>query len=406
MYLLSKYPHLKIDKMGELCIGKHNYRGIISDHQTPVFIFVGERIGQTCRKFQNAFEDYPRMLTCYSYKTNYLPDLCKIIASHGVGAEVVSDVELELALRSDVPPDQIVLNGPYKSERLLEMAISNGIKLINTDSLNEIRRIDRIAQKKNIKQNIGITLRKNEKSKIGISISERTIDLIQKILSTTKNVVLSCVHSHMGTQIIKRKNYELNLEIAAGFAERLEQKLDVDITSLDLGGGFPEMAVIGDQLEGIARDIIQTASRLNKEYELIFEPGRFIIGDAGVLLSRIHSIKEGAFRWILLDAGTNILSKVSKSNYRILITNKLRHSYTVPTNIGGPLPTEIDVIAKNYPLPKAIAEGDPVAILNSGAYTVSLSSQFCQLRPPVLLIDDNEIRVIKKKETLERDILG
>ncbi|MFX1598205.1 MAG: diaminopimelate decarboxylase family protein, partial [Promethearchaeota archaeon] len=397
---------LKIDKMGELRIGNHNYRRIISDHQTPVFVFVGERIGQTCKKFLDAFKSYPRLLTCYSYKTNYLPDLCKIITSHGVGAEVVSDIELELALRCRVPPDQIVLNGPYKSEKLLRRAVSNGIKLINIDSLNEIARINRIAQKGKIKQNIGITLRKNEKAKIGISISETTLAFIQKALLKAKNVVLSSVHSHMGTQIIKVKDYELNLEMAASCAEMLKQKLDIEITSLDLGGGFPEMAVIGNQLEDIARNMIKKASRLDNEYELIFEPGRFIIGDAGVLLSRIHSVKDGAFRWILLDAGTSILSKASKSNYRVLITNKLRHNYKVPTNIGGPLPTEIDVIAKNYPLPKALAEGDPVAILNSGAYTVSLSSQFCQLRPPVLLIDDYGIRVIKKRETLEKDILG
>ncbi|MFX0097181.1 MAG: diaminopimelate decarboxylase family protein [Candidatus Hodarchaeota archaeon] len=406
MFLLSKYPHLEIDKMGELRIGNHDYRRIISDYNTPVFVFVGKRIGETCKKFLEAFKNYPRFLACYSYKTNYLPDLCKIISSHGIGAEVVSDVELELALRCKVPPDQIILNGPYKSDRLLKRAISNGIKLINIDSLNEIPRINKIAQKKNTKQNIGITLRKNEKAKIGISISERTLFLIKKSLSKAKNVVLSCVHSHMGTQIIKRKNYELNLKTAARYAEELKRKLNIDITSLDLGGGFPEMAVIGDQLEDIARRIIHTASRLDKEYELVFEPGRFIIGDSCVLLSRIHSVKDGALRWILLDAGTNILSKASKSNYRILIADKLEHRYTVPTNIGGPLPTEIDVIAKNYPLPKAIEEGDSVAILNSGAYTVSLSSQFCQLRPPVLLIDDHGIKVIKKKETLEKDILG
>ncbi|MFX1486255.1 MAG: diaminopimelate decarboxylase family protein [Promethearchaeota archaeon] len=405
MFLLSKYPHLKIDKMGELKIGDHAFGRIVSDHQTPVFVFVGDRIGQACKTFLGAFKNHPRVLACYSYKTNYMPDLCRIIASHGMGAEVVSDVELELALRCNVSPDQIILNGPYKSDKLLKKAISYGVKLINIDSLNEIPRINRIAEKKNVKQNIGITLRQDDKAKIGVSNSERTLSLMQKTIPEARNIILSCVHSHMGTQIIKGENYESNFEIVLSFVERLEQKLDADITSLDLGGGFPEMAVIGDQLEGIAKNIIRTVLRRNKEYELIFEPGRFIVGDAGILLSRIHSIKDGAVRWALLDAGTNVLSKMSKSNYRFLIADKFRQSYTIPTNIGGPLPTNIDVIAKNYPLPEAIAEGDVVAVLNCGAYTISLSSQFCQLRPPVLLIDDFGIRVIKKKENLDEDIL-
>lgn len=405
MFLLSKYPHLKINNTGELEIGNHTYRRIVSDHQTPVFVFVGDRIVQACKKFLDAFKKHRRVLVCYSYKTNYLPDLCKMIASHGVGAEVVSDVELELAIRCNVSPDLIILNGPYKSEKLLEKAISYGIKLINIDSLSEIQRINSIAKKKKVKQNIGITLKQSEKAKIGISSSERTLRLMQEIIPKAKNVILSCVHSHMGTQIIKRERYESNFEIVLDFTEKLEQKLDIAITSLDLGGGFPEMAVIGDQLQDIAKNLIQIVSRQNKEYELIFEPGRFIIGDAGVLFSRIHSIKDGTIRWVLLDAGTNILPKTAKSNYRFLVANKLKQSYKIPANIGGPLPTEIDFIAKNYPLPEAIAEGDVVAVLNCGAYTLSLSSQFCQLRPPVLLIDDLGIRVIKKKENLDEDVL-
>jgi diaminopimelate decarboxylase len=378
MFLLDKYPYLKSDNYGNLLIENIRYDEIVEKYQTPVYIYSIRRIKENCNKLKEILNEssYPIRLF-YSYKTNPHPEICRIIHEENYGAEITSNLELQQALKNGLDPRKIIFDGPFKSKNDLHNSLEKRIGIINVDYFNEIEDINEICIKLDIEQEIGISLHPNLKSKIGIEINENSINKLKSILKKCKNVELTTLHCHMKTQNQKLESYTELLRNFYIISEKLEKEIGVKISNFDLGGGFPEAVLFENKIRKLSELLKKIKDDFKNNINLFFEPGRYVIGDAGLLLTKIVNVKNfNSTKWIIVDAGANIISPLSKAYNRFIIANRLRDNYSSPVNIGGALPASFDIITRNYCLPKIIKKGEILAILNVGAYSKSFSINF------------------------------
>ncbi|MHA1410053.1 MAG: diaminopimelate decarboxylase family protein [Candidatus Odinarchaeia archaeon] len=378
MYLLKQYPHLKSDLKGNLIIENIRFDNITTEYNTPVYVYSINRIRENCRKLKQIINKsrYKNQLF-YSYKTNLDDKILETIHQESIGAEATTIIELNKALKHNLSPRKIILDGPAKTKKMLKIAIKNCIRLINVDTIEEIKTINKIASKLKTKQEIGITLNPNNKSKIGTEINTETIKLLKTVLERSENVKITTLHCHMKTQNHNLEEYGILLEKLYTLSKRLNDEIGIKINTFDLGGGFPEAAIIGAKIDRLATILKNVKNKENDDITLLFEPGRFIVGDAGVLLTKIISIKKNYGKnWLIIDGGANILSPLTKANLRFVIADKLHENYSTEFSIGGPLPASFDIMTRNYPLPPRIKKGDIVAILNAGAYSTSFALDF------------------------------
>jgi diaminopimelate decarboxylase len=176
----------------------------------------------------------------------------------------------------------------------------------------------------------------------------------------------------------------------------LEKRFGTKISSFNLGGGFPEGSYLKPPalkrlLEQIRDAIVDDHD--DAPLELVFEPGRFLVADAGIVISKANQVKkplEGRGNgdpWLMLNAGINVINPISKARNRFLVANHMNDSYNTTFNICGSLPTRIDVFTKHYPLPAKTAAGDDIIITNAGAYTIPFLMHFCVKPPKIMIIN-------------------
>ncbi|MHA1238439.1 MAG: diaminopimelate decarboxylase family protein [Candidatus Odinarchaeia archaeon] len=397
MPLLDQFPHLKFDKNGVLKIEETAYTEIISKYKTPVLVFSKKRIIENCERFLKISKEFSHSIEVfYSCKTNPLSGICEIIRDTGVGIEVASPMELKEAISLKFPPEKIVLDGPYKPTELIDAAVSAGIRIINVDSVSEILKIAQIAQEKGVYQQIGLTIHPSPNSKLGIIPSPDILKEISKILSSFDSIKLSGVHFHIGTQkIIDLPRYYSKLKEFMEIFTMIEDFFSINLDVINLGGGFPEASVLGVKFTELIGGIIAEVRKYTSTSKIFFEPGRYIVGDAGILLTKVFKLKEkGGIHYLFLDSGINILPKLSKSNYKFIKADDSSEKYSAPFRLVGPTPADMDVINREYFLPHSVKEGDIIAVVNCGAYTIPLSTSLCFPKPPVLLVDGSNVDVI------------
>ncbi|MHA1835473.1 MAG: diaminopimelate decarboxylase family protein [Candidatus Odinarchaeia archaeon] len=377
MILLNQYPHLKSDDKGNLVINGVNYNNIIKKLKTPIYVYSLPRIDENCKKIKSIIDKIKiNFKIFYSYKTNLNRIVCQTIHKHGIGAEVTSLLELKNALKNNVKPEMIIFDGPYKTQKVINVAIKNRINLINIDSLSEFKLINKIASKYKIIQNVGLTINPELKSKIGINIDDETLDKLEKILKKSKNINIVSLHCHMKTQNYNLESYGKLIRKFHVLSEKIKGKTGFKIKIYNIGGGFPEAAIVKDDIDSLTSILREAIGDDKNQLTLYLEPGRFLVGDAVVLLSKIIRVKKLKTKWLIIDAGSNVISPFSRANYRFIIANKLNNNYSERWNIGGPLPASFDVLNRNYCLPKDIKEGEIIAVLNTGAYCNSFKIDF------------------------------
>ena len=391
---LSGNPHL-IKKEGKLLIGDIVASEILKNACTPFMIFFAERvknnINSFCRVFQSVFDNFQCF---YSFKANFLPDICRIVQSEGVGAELIGLPELKLALKLQFPSEKIIVGGPYLPQELIEKCISENIKEIVVYNLNDVKLIDSLA--KNHEKVQEICLRINSQkfgSKLGIDLDEFELTRLKKIQNEYKNVKITTVLSHYSTQMNNFEQFKQNL---SNVLEKIKilVKAGLKIENINLGGGFPEAAIMPEhQLIEIAKKIKLILTSFDIKFKSIyFEPGRYFVGDAGIFIAKVRKVYKD--RWIFLNIGNHICPKFAKASLRFYNITRINDPHKYKTSIAGNVPTDQDVLAKNYFFTKELEEGDFVMITNVGAYCLTFSNRFPYLLPEISLIEDGNITQI------------
>lgn len=389
---------------------------------TPLFVVCEEHLRENYKKFRDLFiSHYPKTIVAYSYKTNYLPFICNVIKEEGGWAEVVSSLELNIAKKVHVDSKKIIFNGPVKTYQELLEAMKLGVRLINVDSLSELKKIILISKKYGLTANVGIRLNTSffgpGYNKFGVNEDDalKACELISK----SKNLKYEGLHGHLGSQITTTKPYKKLIKYQISISEEIYRKYNLSTNFIDVGGGFPvrELSPSGTKkipkIEEFAEVICSTLKKGIAKTDvkppfLVLEPGRAIVSSPIFLLLKVIATKitRNMGKIVFTDGGINILPLAEYFRYfKYEITpNVIRGGKRERVQIAGPLCMEEDLIGIDRTL-SSIKEGDILVVSNTGAYTISLSLQFIKPRPRVVAIDqENNVKVVRESESVE-DIL-
>jgi len=397
---------------------------IAKKNGTPTYVYYEDRIRENYREFYSAFNKrYKRVKVLYAYKANSNLAICHILRKEGSGADVVSKGELKTALNVGVPSEDIIFTNNCKTEEELQSALEAGI-LINIDSLDELQLLGRISNKKKKKAKIsfrinpGVDPKTHSKvatglreSKFGIHIENGLAFNAYRLAGEMQSMEILGIHMHIGSQITEVSPFVDGVEKLMEFVLRLKNELGIELKFVDIGGGLgipyqeERIATPEDLANAIIPVIKKWNKRLSYEPELWLEPGRYLVGNSGILLCRVQSVKETPYKkFVNVDAGFNILLRPAMYNayHRIRVLGKENENSTERYDIAGNICESGDILARDRELPKIIA-GDILAILDTGAYGFSMSSRYNSRPLPaeVLIRSDGSVELIREREGFE-----
>ncbi len=382
---------------------------IAKKYGTPAYCYSYRQLKENINNFKKNFKSISPLI-CFAIKSNTNLNLIKEIKRFGLGADVVSMGELTLALKAGISPKKIVFSGVGKTSKEINFAIDRNILLINAESKSEIIEIDKIAKIKKKQVNIGIRLNPNTDAKTLSQIStgkkdnkfgvnDKTFFQLVRYCKSSKNINLKCLSVHIGSQILNYKPYEKMLRILDRIIKKTKYKFDF----IDLGGGMGIPYTNNKKLNYKKYDLAIKKFLKNKKSQIIFEPGRSIVGNTGVLVSKVIYIKKSYKKnFIILDAAMNDLMRPALYGavHRILPLLKRGKISKKIYEFVGPICESTDKFTtiKNF---QELREKDFIAICDVGAYGISLSSNY-NLRPkPIeILIKGSEVKVLKKRQKL------
>ena len=393
-----------------LVIEKVRIQDIAKKFGTPIYCYSYKKLKENIVNFKRNFSSFSPLI-CFAVKSNTNVNLVREIRKLGLGADVVSLGELMLALKAGVDPKKIVFSGVGKTSAEISYAIEKKILLINAESKSEIIEIEKIAKTKNRIVDIGIRLNPNTDAKTLSQIStgkkENKFGIGEKIFfelvnysKISKNIALKCLSVHIGSQILDYKPYEKMLRII----DRVIKKSEHKFTFIDLGGGMGISYKDNNKKLNYRKynDAIKKFLKFQKS-KIIFEPGRSIVGNIGVLISKVIYIKENDKKdFIILDAAMNDLMRPALygSNHKTLPAIKTNQISKKTYDFVGPICESTDKFTTLKKFQK-LKEKDIIVMCDVGAYGMSLSSNYnVRPKPAEILIDRNKIRVIKKRQKL------
>ena len=397
-------------KKNNFYIEKIKAENLIKKYGSPIYCYSTKRLIENINNFKNFFKSF-NPLICFSVKSNYNSNILKIIKKQGLGADVVSNGELKKVLSLGFKTNKIVYSGVGKKFEELKFAISKDILLINVESESELKIIEKLAKKLKKKVNVGLRLNPNVDAKTNTKISTgRSQDKfglnkaeIIKILSKfnkSKNIKFKCLSVHIGSQITQNKPYDNVLISINAILSKTKHKFEY----IDLGGGMG----IKYNKEGKKLDYTRLSKNIYKfakknSCKIIFEPGRSIVGNTAVLLTKIIYIKKTSNKkFVIIDAGMNDLIRPAlyNSKHDIIPLIKKSNKNSISHDFVGPICETSDRFLRTRDYQK-LNEGDNLAIKDVGAYGIVLTSNYnLRPRPLEVIVNKSNIKRISKKQSL------
>ncbi len=395
------------------CVEDVPVKEIVEAVGTPCYIYSNSALEGDFDVFREAFSEI-NPLICFSVKANSNLAVLKTYANLGIGFDVVSGGELLRVLRAGGDPGKIVFSGVGKTEDEIKAAIESGILFFNVESIEELHVINGVA--KGLGKKARIALRVNpdidpkthpyistglKKSKFGIEIS-KALD-VYKEASKMEGIEVVGIDAHIGSQIFQLDPFVESLKRLIEFGEALKNE-GITIEYIDIGGGLAISYKEGEMpphpkeyADVIKREIDGTP------YKLVLEPGRALVGNAGILVTKVLYVKDGASKkFVVVDAAMNDLIRPAfyDSYHEIIpVAESLGDEETV--DIVGPVCESGDFFAKDRGLPK-VKRGDLLAILSAGAYGFVMSSNYnTRPRVPEVMVRGGEFFVVREREAYE-----
>lgn len=408
--------HYFLYHAGELYCEEVPVRKIVERYGTPLYIYSGKTIRRHFKVFDSAFEEIEH-LTCYSVKANSNLGVLALLAREGAGADVVSGGELERALLAGIPSKKIVFSGVGKTPEEMERALKAGILMFNVESAEELEVLGEVAKKLKIKASFAIRANPDvdpkthpyistglKKKKFGVPEEE----VISLYLKAKKNPYLNPVglDAHIGSQLTTLSPFVEAIKRLKALWFEIE-KLGIELRYFDVGGG---LGIVYSEEEPPPPE--EYSSVIIKELKelpitLILEPGRVIVGNAGILVTRVLYTKSNKEKnFIVVDAGMNDLIRPALYQaYHKIVPVEERDEEEIVADIVGPICESGDFLAKDRRITK-VRRGDLLAVMSAGAYGFVMSSNYnSRPRPAEVLVEGDQFFLVRKRETLE-DLLG
>lgn len=379
--------------------------------KTPLYVYSYHTLIDHYLKLKSAFSQI-NPLICYSVKANSNLSILKSLIAKGAGLDIVSGGELFRAQKAACPARRIVYASVGKTDQEISAAISGGILFFNVESLAELKNINRIAQEANkitrvaIRINPDVEVKTHKYISTGKLTNKFGIDLVSayKILllrGKFKNLNICGLHIHIGSQITQSAPFVEAIKKVSNFIQRLKAK-GIELEYLNIGGG---LGIIYD------REAPQTAALYANEIipllkktglKIIMEPGRFIVGNAGILIVKVLYIKyTPKKKFIIVDGGMNDLIRPALYSAHHNIWPLVKNLKTEKADLVGPICESGDFLAKERLIAK-VKEGDYLAVMSAGAYGFSMSSNYnSRPRAAEVIVAKHKVSVIRKRETCQ-----
>jgi diaminopimelate decarboxylase len=414
---------------GVLTLGGVDVRQLAAEFGTPVYVCDEEDVRSRCRDYLEAFGPDGRVF--YAAKAFCSRAVLRWVTAEGLGVDVCTGGELEVALSAGVPPEQITMHGNNKSLDELARAVSAGVGHIVADSFEEIARLAYLADGATVRPTIlvrvttGVEAHTHEfmatahdDQKFGFSLASGAADEAVRRVLDCPGLSFAGLHSHIGSQIFDTAGFEVAAHRVVSLAVRIRDEHGVEIEELDLGGGFgiayteeddaPEVKELAQSL----RDIVDGQCRAAglRRPRLTVEPGRGIVGPSTVSLYTVGTIKDvdGLRTYVSVDGGMsdNIRTALYDAEYVCALASRSSSAPPMLSRVVGRHCESGDIVVRNAWLPSDLASGDLLAVPATGAYCWSMASNYNHVpRSAVVAVDDGAARAIVRRESLD-DLLS
>lgn len=422
---------LKVNEKGHLEIGGADCVELAEKFGTPLYVFDEAYIRSMMRVYRDTIEEEydGKGLVLYASKAFSCEAMYAIADSERIGVDVVSGGELYTAMQAGFPAEKIYMHGNNKLHREIDYALDCGVGVIVVDSYVEADYIDEQAAKRGKVQDVLIRINPGIEahthafvqtaktdSKFGFSIQDGTAEKMTAYLLAKKHLNMKGYHCHIGSQIFEKQSFVLAVDKNLDFVAKMKEKLGYEADTLNMGGGFgvwytDEDAKIGvngykSYLQALINEVKTKCGELGLKLPFILiEPGRSIVGEAGITLYTVGAIKEipGIRKYVAIDGGMfdNPRYALYQSKYTALLANRANEEPTEYVSVAGKCCESGDLIGVNINLPEA-KTGDIMAVLTTGAYNYSMASNYNRnFIPAAILVNEGEAEYIVKPQTYE-----
>lgn len=412
-----------INNVGNLEIGGCDTVGLVEKYGTPLYVMDEHTLRSICQDYKEAFNAYGKVNMMYASKALCTMATAKIIASEGVGFDVVSAGEIYTVYKSGADMSKVLFNGNNKSFDELSLAMELGVGRISVDNFFELALLDEIAKSQNKIADIllritpGIECHTHEYIQTGHLDSKFGFDLtqideaVELIKNDYTNLNLHGLHAHIGSQIFETSIYGDEIEILVKEIARL------NLSEINIGGGIGVKYTENDcppSVYDVANIIINRLNECIKKYNieppaLFIEPGRSIVSTAGVTLYTVGSSKQvpNGRKYVAVDGGMsdNVRPSMYQAEYTAQLANKPEEKVCQKVTIAGRFCESGDILIRDVELPE-LEEGDILCVYNTGAYNYSMASNYNRVqKPAMVLVNNSQSAIIVERETLDDLIL-
>ena len=420
--------NLGINEKGNLTVGGIDTTELAAEYGTPLYVMDEAVIRENCRRFKDSIDRFygGQGRVCFASKAFSCMEMCRIIADEGLGLDVVSAGEMYTALKAGFPMEKVGFHGNNKTDEELALALDCGVGSIIVDNISELERLERIAAEKDKMPDIMLRIKPGIDahthafvqtgqidSKYGFALETgEAFEAVKKVISCER-VNLIGLHCHIGSQIFDIAPFEEAASVMLRFIAKIKNELGFVIKGLNLGGGFGVKYVESDDpkpfemyMEKVSEIVKTKCAEFGLEQPYIYlEPGRSIAASAGITLYTVGARKviPNIRTYISVDGGMadNPRYILYQSEYTAVVANKASEEFSEKVSIAGKCCETGDLLSENMPLQHA-ESGDIIAVLTTGAYNYSMSSNYNRLcKPAVVFVREGESRVAVKRETLD-----
>jgi diaminopimelate decarboxylase len=416
----------RVNTHGQLVIGGCNALELAEQYGTPVYILDEATLRGRCRGFLQEFQRrHPASQVVYAAKAYINPALARIFHEEGLGLDVVSGGELAVARAAGFPAGRVYFHGNNKTPEELAQAVAEDVGRVVVDSFHELELLNQIAAASGKVQDILVRVSPGIDphthvhtttgildSKFGFAIQTGHAAQAVRLALAAPNLRMRGLHFHLGSPIFELEPYRAATDLVLRFAAQFREE-GLVLQEFSPGGGFAIAYTrdqrpphIGQYAEAIVSTMKATCDDLALELpHLVIEPGRAIIGPAGVALYRIGAIKDipGVRKYVSVDGGMgdNIRPALYQAVYEVVVANKADQEPVEKVTIAGKYCESGDLLARDVMLPQ-VAPDDIIAIPAAGAYCPSMASNYnLNPRPPMVLVRDGQSRLIRRRESYQ-----
>lgn len=419
---------MNIGKNGHLYISGCDTVELAKEYGTPLYVMSEDEIRRVCKSYVESFEKYygGNGRPIYASKAFCCKEIYKIVLSEGLDVEVVSGGELYTALQAGVPASKIHFQGNNKSIGELSLAIENGAGDLVADNLSELTHIQELAERNNTSVNVSIRVKPGIDahthefirtgqidSKFGVDLASGEAMQAVKLALSLDRLNLIGIHCHIGSQILETEPFVHAAQVMLEFFQQIQQTCGIKLEHLNLGGGFGIHYIEQDDalpyekyMEAVSQAVHQKCDEYGIDQPKIYiEPGRSIVGEAGITLYTVGAIREipQIRNYVSIDGGMfeNPRYALYHSDYTCILANKADQPADYIATIAGKCCESGDLIQEHTPIQHP-REGDVLAVLSTGAYNYSMASNYNRnLKPGCVMVTGGHARMIIRPETYE-----